>query len=81
MLAGAGAAVYHAGKRHQASEQQEAEQDQQAAAQSEAPEATPATGEKCDGRFGPVQILVIGATSSGRYEIPGPVIQRSADAE
>ena len=42
MLAGAGATVYHAGKRHEASEQQEADQDQQLAAQSEAPEATPA---------------------------------------
>jgi membrane protease subunit (stomatin/prohibitin family) len=42
MLAGAGAAVYHAGKRHEASEQQEAEQDQQLAGQSEAQQAAPA---------------------------------------
>jgi membrane protease subunit (stomatin/prohibitin family) len=42
MLAGAGAAVYHAGKRHEASEQQEAEQAQQVAGQSEAQQAAPA---------------------------------------
>ena len=42
MLAGTGAAVYKAGKRHEANEQQQDEQDQQVAAQSEAEQAAPA---------------------------------------